>query len=158
MVCLAKELGVGRATLYRWSGNRERLLADVMWSAAEELFQVAFREASGVGKAALSDGLRITLASLASSAALRKILRDDNDIAMYILTRRKGYGVQERAVAYLAGIIAYVSQTSAYEPKIPGDTLAYAIVRIIEGFIYSDLSAGCEPDLAAAQLVIEQLL
>ena len=38
MQALAQQLGVSRGTLYRWTGSRERLLVDVVWSYAEELF------------------------------------------------------------------------------------------------------------------------
>ena len=34
MVALAAELDVSRATLYRWTGDRERLLADAVWAEA----------------------------------------------------------------------------------------------------------------------------
>src|SRR2546423_4830705 len=38
MQALAQQLGVSRGTLYRWTGSRERLLVDVVWSLADELF------------------------------------------------------------------------------------------------------------------------
>ena len=36
---VADELGVSRATLYRWVGNRDQLLGEVMWSMAAMGFQ-----------------------------------------------------------------------------------------------------------------------
>lgn len=41
MLALAAELGVSRATLYRWTGPRERLLADILWSLSDEVFEQA---------------------------------------------------------------------------------------------------------------------
>src|SRR5436190_18169243 len=41
MLALAAELGVSRATLYRWTGHRERLLADVLCSHSDEVFEQA---------------------------------------------------------------------------------------------------------------------
>src|SRR5919108_6342721 len=41
MLALATELGVSRATVYRWTGHRERLLADVVWSLSDEVFEQA---------------------------------------------------------------------------------------------------------------------
>jgi AcrR family transcriptional regulator len=46
---LALELGVGRATLYRWAGDRDRLLGEVMWSLAEPGLERAKAEAKGKG-------------------------------------------------------------------------------------------------------------
>lgn len=47
MVSLAADLGVGRATLYRWTGDRERLLADVAFAEADLLFGYLERHTPG---------------------------------------------------------------------------------------------------------------
>jgi AcrR family transcriptional regulator len=44
MQALAAELGISRATLYRWCGHREQLLADVLWSLSHQLFERAKAE------------------------------------------------------------------------------------------------------------------
>src|SRR5437588_1060440 len=41
MQALAAELGVSRATLYRWTGHREQLLSDVLWSLSDDIFEQA---------------------------------------------------------------------------------------------------------------------
>src|SRR5437016_13844445 len=41
MLALAAQLGVSRATVYRWTGHRERLLADILWSLSDEVFEQA---------------------------------------------------------------------------------------------------------------------
>src|ERR1700743_3302772 len=37
MLALAAELGVARTTLYRWTGDREQLLSDLIWADMHEL-------------------------------------------------------------------------------------------------------------------------
>ena len=44
MQALALELGVSRQTLYRWTGSREELLADVLFSLSDASFEQAKRE------------------------------------------------------------------------------------------------------------------
>src|ERR1035441_11053773 len=39
MQSLAKKLGVDRATLYRWVGSREQLLAEVLWNLMAKTIQ-----------------------------------------------------------------------------------------------------------------------
>src|ERR1700754_3252943 len=39
MAALASQLGVARTTLYRWTGDRDRLLSDVVWADMESLLQ-----------------------------------------------------------------------------------------------------------------------
>lgn len=158
MVALARELGVARGTLYRWANNRERLLADVMWSAAEELFVESLHAPDGSGAEAMAQGISHFIRRLAESEPLRAAIRQDNEAVMSILTRRRGSGIQERAVAMLQLAIENMVRHGLYQPRLAPDLLAYAIVRIIEGFIYHDLSAGIEPNLEATDQVIRTLL
>lgn len=158
MVALARELGVARGTLYRWASNRERLLADVMWSLAEELFVESLHVPNGTGAEAMAQGISHFIRGLAGSETLRAAIRQDNEAVMSILTRRRGSGIQERAVAMLQAAIENMVRHGLYQPRLAPDILAYAIVRIIEGFIYHDLSAGIEPNLEATDQVIRTLL
>src|SRR4051794_22855187 len=41
MQALAAELDVSRATLYRWTGHRDQLLSDVLWSLSDDIFEQA---------------------------------------------------------------------------------------------------------------------
>lgn len=47
MVQLAADLGVSRATLYRWTGDRERLLADAVWAEAHAIAEHLLRVTEG---------------------------------------------------------------------------------------------------------------
>lgn len=49
MQSLAAQLGVDRATLYRWVGSREHLLAEVLWSLMAETVH-RLREPAGGGQ------------------------------------------------------------------------------------------------------------
>src|SRR5712691_7933296 len=46
---LAGELGVGRATLYRWVGSRDELLGEVLWSLSVSGLAMAREKAKGTG-------------------------------------------------------------------------------------------------------------
>src|SRR3989440_10147442 len=50
---IAAELGLGRATIYRWFGSREGLLGEVLFQAAEPLLAEARTRAKGRGGPAL---------------------------------------------------------------------------------------------------------
>ena len=41
MLALSAELVVSRATLYRWTGDREQLLSDVLWSLSNDIIEQA---------------------------------------------------------------------------------------------------------------------
>ena len=44
---LADELGVARTTLYRWTGDRDRLLADVLWAETKGVLDALAADAEG---------------------------------------------------------------------------------------------------------------
>lgn len=155
---LARQLGVSRGTLYRWTGDRERLLVDVVWSFAEELFDWTEGKVDDArGAELVARRLDAFMHVLATSPPLKAFLAHDQDVAFRILTRR-GMGIQERAVARFAADLRALEARGDYAPRLDPDVLAYAIVRIIEGFVYNDTIAGIEPDLEGAGAVIRALL
>ena len=46
---LAEELGVSRATLFRWIGNKDLLMGEIMWSLYEPTVMQARQSCSGDG-------------------------------------------------------------------------------------------------------------
>src|SRR5437660_2993798 len=65
MGALATELGISRATLYNWVGDRERLIAEVAWSLADATIRQAKAEARGTGAAYVADANEHYLRALA---------------------------------------------------------------------------------------------
>jgi hypothetical protein len=58
----------------------------------------------------------------------------------------------------LENVIDLERGRGAFEPRLGTPTLAYAITRICEGFLYADVIAGRRPDTGRAVMVIEALL
>src|SRR4051794_37939940 len=71
---IAAELGLGRATIYRWFGSREDLIGEVLVEAAEPLLDAARAKARGRGGRALLDTFDRFNRSLADAPALRKFV------------------------------------------------------------------------------------
>src|SRR5437764_10625027 len=71
MGALAAELGVSRATLYNWVGDRERLTAEVMWSIAEQTLSEGRRQTGGTGAAYLTGVTEHYLGRLAGFEPVR---------------------------------------------------------------------------------------
>jgi hypothetical protein len=68
-----------------------------------------------------------------------------------------GGPVQPRIVAAIQAVIESEAARGDYEPPVPTETLAYAIVRIAEAFLYNDAVAGIRGDVDRL-LQIEALL
>jgi AcrR family transcriptional regulator len=136
VLAIATELGLGRTTVYRWFGSRERLLGETVVLAGEPLFEAARRGARGSGGELLLDTFDRINRGLAGAAALRWFLEQERD-ALRILTSSSGY-VHPVMVERVAQLIEDESRRSGYEPPVDPATLAYAIVRLAEAFLYKD--------------------
>jgi AcrR family transcriptional regulator len=157
VLAIAAALGLGRATIYRWFGSREGLIGAVLVGAAEPLLEEARAQARGVGAAALLDTFDRFNRSLADAPALRRFVEAERDAALRIITSGAGV-VQPRIVAMIAAVIDDEVRAGRYEPAVEVDTLAYAIVKLAEAFLFNDAAAGMRGDVERLREVEAALL
>lgn len=153
---IAAELGLGRTTVYRWFGSREGLVGETVARAAAPLFEGARAAAGGRGGAALLDTFDRINRGLAAAPALRAFLELERD-ALRILTSSGGI-VQPRAVATIQRFIEDEVRTGAYDPPVDPSTLAYAIVRLAEAFLFNDATAAMRGDVERLREIEAALL
>src|SRR2546423_8498613 len=99
---IAAELGLGRATIYRWFGSREDLIGEVLVPASEPLLDAARASAHGRGGNALLDNFDRFNRGLAGAPALRQFVEHERDAALRIITSGGGR-VQPRIVERITG-------------------------------------------------------
>jgi AcrR family transcriptional regulator len=143
---VAAELGLSRATIYRWFGSREDLIGEVLVRAAEPLLAEARAGARGRGGAVLLETFDRFNRGLADAPALRQFVEQERDAALRIITSGGG-PVQPRIVEMIAGVIEDEVRARAYTPPVDPATLAYAIVRLAEAFLFNDAVAGMRGDV-----------
>jgi AcrR family transcriptional regulator len=153
---IAAELGLGRATIYRWFGSREGLVGETVALAAEPLFAAARADAEGTGGAALLDTFDRINRGLAAAPALRSFLELERD-ALRIITSSGGI-VQPRAVATIQRFIEDDARAGTYVPPVDPSTLAYAIVRLAEAFLFNDATAAMRGDVERLREIEAALL
>jgi AcrR family transcriptional regulator len=157
VLAIAAALGLGRATIYRWFGSREGLIGAVLVRAAEPLLEDARAQARGRGAPALLDTFDRFNRSLADAPALRRFVEAERDAALRIITSGAGV-VQPRIVAMIAEVIDDEVRAGHYRPTVEIDTLAYAIVKLAEAFLFSDAVAGMRGDVERLRAVEAALL
>jgi AcrR family transcriptional regulator len=160
MRALARRLGVSRATLYRRAGNRERLLDEVMWwRSRHALVDVLHRTCHLSGVRRIVAAIGGVLRAIERDRPLRTFLETDPESAMRILTGTRST-VQQGMIGALERVIDLEIERGhfAFATGLNTPTLAYAIVRITEGFLYSDIIADRTPDVDRAITIIEALL
>jgi AcrR family transcriptional regulator len=143
---IAHETGVARATLYRWFGDRESLIGEAIVRMAAALFAEADRLADGHGGPGLLAAFDQTSRALAAEPALRRFLEHDRDVALRILTSSGGV-VQPAFVRVASALIRREADAGRFHPTVDPDTLAYAVVRLTEAFLYNDAAVGIRGDI-----------
>src|SRR5438105_5742115 len=144
---IAGELGLGRTTIYRWFGSRDELLGEVLKCAAKPLLEDARAGAQGTGGLALLDTLDRFNRSLAEAPALRQFVENERETALRVITSSAGR-VQPWVVGEITELIRQEVRAGTYRPAIEPATLAYAIVRLGEAFLYNDAVSGMRGDVA----------
>ena len=143
---LAQELGIGRATLFRWVGTREQLYGEVLCKVYARQREYLLKTAEGRGIDLLENVVKRNLAALAASVPLRRFIESDPEFAIRLLTSPYSSAQQhsvETEVALLRRVVAEAKIT----PQLDLHSLAHIIVRIGEAFLYAGTIGGDKPDL-----------
>jgi len=154
---LADELGVSRATAYRWAGgNVDALTAKVIGHLAEATFARAVREARGRGWARIVDAEERGLRYTATYPPYRRFLEAEPDKALRLVASKDG-AAHPTMVRLHEDLLAAEAREGHLRLPVPLHTMAYALVRVAESFLYADLITGEEPDIEQAMQVMRLL-
>ncbi len=154
---IAQELGVARATVFRWVGTRENLYGEICSALFAKELARAVEGARGSGLARLIDTMERLLRSLASATPLRRFVAEDPEFALRVLTSRAS-PVQYRCTVAIRELLDQLVAAKTLTPALPTDELAYIVVRITESFLYRDVLTGADADIEAAIRAIRILL
>ncbi len=154
---LAAQLGIGRATAFRWVGSREQLLGEVIWSLCEPLLDQAAAASHGHGAQRVAATCEYAIRAMLRYRPLRRFIELDAEFALRLMTSKHG-PLQARVIDKVRGLLQFESERGALELPLNIDTLAYLVVRLAESFIYADVISDQRVDPADAGLAIELLL
>jgi AcrR family transcriptional regulator len=163
---LAAELGISRSTLFRRAGNREDLMGDALWYLGNWTMTNAIRAWEKThGTAVRSpDGVLRCLAvmaqyrsDIAGNKGFRRLLDEEPTVSIKVLTDPHGR-VQPRVMAAHVELLQRDIDAGGFVPAVSLDSLCYAIVRLGEAFLYSDVLASRAPDLDAASTLLAALV
>lgn len=155
---LAATLGVDRTSLFRWVGNRDALLSEVLWSLAiPTLVQADHATSELSGAERVADLLTRFVADLNRAEYFRAFLRREPSRALRLLTTTESE-IQRRYVATADWLVRREIGDAPLGGAIDVESLAYLLVRVSESFTYADLIAGDEPSAARAGIAFRVLL
>jgi AcrR family transcriptional regulator len=157
LTVLARELGLGRATIYRWFGSRQAVLGEVIVDELQLLLNRQRRRVRRRGANGLLEVFDRVNRALSRSQPLRRLLEQEREGALRMLTSGGG-PVQARAVAAIRALIDEEVAAGRYDPPADTGTLAYAIVRLADAFLYNDAAVGIRGDWERLRQVEAALL
>jgi AcrR family transcriptional regulator len=157
MVALAAELGVARATLYRWTGDRDRLLADVITAELVQLGEICDQLADGAGLQRLEQIIGRFVETLARAPALRALLANEGQNGLRMLTSPTG-PIRPRIVQTLHQMICREVEAGAYRPPADPEILADGIVSLGERYLHNGGEPTLNPDPTSVRVIVKLLL
>lgn len=155
---LAESLGWSRATLYRKAPPRETLLGAVVWFLTRRALVGALESTGQLrGAERVATCAQRFIRFVSEQPAFRTFLEHEPEVSLRVMTSRHG-PVQGGLIAATQALLEQEEQRGHLTLLEDPRTLAYAIVRLGEGFLYADVLTGDEPDGDSAGRVISLLL
>ncbi len=146
---LAEELGIGRATLMRWVGNKDLLMGEILWSLYKGIYDQAIEKARTDHPEKGIDFLHQIYSdvniALINAKPMHDFLASEPQWGLQLLTSNVS-GLQKRLIDEWQALFEDEIQAGRINPEMDADSLAYYIIRIGEGAIYCDLICGRTPD------------
>ncbi len=154
---IAAELGLSRASVYRWYGSRDGLLGAMLLQEYEQMIARADAKRRTSGAERILEVLDRVARWEAVNEPFRRYFENEPISGLRILTASDG-PVQPRAVAAVTELIARVEEEDGYRPLLERELLAYTLVRLGEAFLYTDTAAGIRNDVDRLREVQSVLL
>ncbi|MEU8638557.1 QsdR family transcriptional regulator [Amycolatopsis sp. NPDC048633] len=163
---MATELGISRTTFFRRVGNRDDLMGAGLSLLSERTWQRAldhWRTKYG-DEARTPDGRLRSLwvmeeyrREVAANEGMRKLFDTESTVALRVLTDPRG-AVQPALVDAHVDLFRADAEATGLTPLVPLPDLAFAVVRLGESFLYSDVLAARTVDLTVATTLLDTLV
>jgi AcrR family transcriptional regulator len=154
---LAIELGISRATAYRWAGSAEQLVAEVLASLVDDTFADIAGKTRSIGSERVLEVLEQGMRYTQGFQPLKKFLQNNAYQGLKTLTTRQG-PVQGRIITNLEALLNEEVDAGHLRLTVTPSVMAFALTRIVESFLYAELISGDEPDIDNAFKILQLML
>ncbi|RSD13956.1 QsdR family transcriptional regulator [Amycolatopsis eburnea] len=163
---MAAELGISRTTFFRRVGNRDdvmgaglRLLSDRTWQRALDGWRATHGDAVRTpdGRLRCLWVMEEYRREVAGNDGMRKLIEAESTVALRVLTDPRG-AVQPVLVDQHVELFRADAEAAGLTPLVDLPDLAFAVVRLGESFLYSDVLAARTVDLAVATTLLDTLV
>ncbi|HXB17040.1 MAG TPA: QsdR family transcriptional regulator [Solirubrobacteraceae bacterium] len=154
MGTLARELGVARATLYRWFGSREALLEELLLARARAYAGHAHGQSDAQGDERLMQMVRGMVDSSRVATPVRKFVEREPRLALRILAGHDG-----RLHRFFVDLsLREIALTRGERQARELETTVDATVQLINTLIWMAVAIGEEPPAERVEELARELL
>jgi AcrR family transcriptional regulator len=156
MARIADDLGVARTTLYRWTGDRDQLISDVLWAESKQTIDqlLAHTDPGDMPTCQVIGAGFIEV--VAGSPAVHAFLRTEGQRALLLLTVPTST-YRTRLMQALIELIERDAERGYRPPETP-ELLADSIISLGERFLHNAGEPDANPSPEMAQRAIALLL
>nr|WP_225958101.1 QsdR family transcriptional regulator [Amycolatopsis lexingtonensis] len=163
---MATELGISRTTFFRRVGNREdlmgaglRLLSDRTWQRSLDGWRATHGDAvrTPEGRLRCLWVMEEYRRQVAANDGMRKLFEAESTVALRVLTDPRG-AVQPALVDQHVELFRADAEAAGLTPLVGLPDLAFAVVRLGESFLYSDVLAARTVELTVATTLLDTLV
>jgi AcrR family transcriptional regulator len=153
---LAEELGVARTTLYRWTGDRDQLISDVLWAQTKATLDALAARANANGYPSTREIGAGFMDVLAGSEPIRAFLRIEGQRALLLLT----VPTSTYRTRLLDAVVEMIERDVAhgYNPPETPELLADTVISLAERFLHNGGAPDANPSPEMAKRAIALLL
>jgi hypothetical protein len=138
-------------------GNRDQLLAEVLWSLAEPTLQRIVDTEPGSGAERLAGIMGRFCEALVENRAFRTYLAREPEHGLRMVTRNSS-PIQRRLCTAVEQLLTEETEAGNVVPPLEIPDLAYVVVRLAETFTYTNLITGEPPSPEKAAAAVAALL
>ncbi len=136
MQALARTLDIDRATVYRWVGSREQLLAEILWSLLHPTIanlRTAHCQAGQPAVPGQSPAAAVitgTVRAVIANPGMQRFLDREGDLALRLLTT-KASDFEARLVALITDLVMAETSAGRLTAAVPADRAARVINALL---------------------------
>jgi AcrR family transcriptional regulator len=152
MNALSEALGIGRTTLYRWVGDRERLIGEVLAELTDTAWDYATSQAEGEGVERAMDSGRRFMEVTANFDPLRQFVDREPQLALRVLLTPDGLVAQRIRARFQRAYEENVPEGAEINPE-----LIDIAVQAGTALEWAPTAIGGEPEIERASRLIRSL-
>lgn len=149
---LCAALGIGRTTLYRWVGDREQLIGEVLGELVDGAWELVIERAKGEGPPRALDATRRFMELTSNFAPLRQFAEREPQAALRILLSPNGKVAERIRAGALRALQSSTDDADTINPE-----LIEIAVQVGTALEWTPIAIGQKPEIERATRLIRSL-